>query len=291
MEPRAIAIASELLGSPVISHTTASGGYTHAFRAVAQTSDGRSAFIKAATDDATASWLRLEHQRYTELSGTGFMPQCVGWRDGPRPVLVLADYSHGHWPPPWRPGDVELVLAALEELGRVDASEAVPSLEAFPGLFESWEVVAADPAPFLSLGVVEPVWLDRYLDVLVEAAASVPFGGDAVVHLDIRSDNLVFVDGRALLIDWNWARRGNPLIDKAFWLPSLHAEGGPAPDVLMPDAPGYAALVSGFFAAKAGMPVAPPRTAAIRDIQIAQLMTSLPWACRALGLEEPRCER
>ena len=33
-----------------------------------------------------------------------------------------------------------------------------------------------------------------------------------------------------MLVDWNWAGLGNPLVDLAFWLPSLFMEGGPAAD-------------------------------------------------------------
>jgi thiamine kinase-like enzyme len=46
-----------------------------------------------------------------------------------------------------------------------------------------------------------------------------------LLHFDVRSDNLCFRDGRALLIDWNLACIGNPVVDVAAWLPSLHAEG------------------------------------------------------------------
>ena len=88
-------------------------------------------------------------------------------------------------------------------------------------------------------------------------------------------------------MDWNWATVGNPLLDLAAWLPSLHAEGGPRPeDVIGDGAAELAALLAGFFAAHAGK--APPEGApTVRIVQLAQLQTALPWACRALGLPEP----
>ena len=43
-----------------------------------------------------------------------------------------------------------------------------------------------------------------------------------------------------------WSRDGE--YDTAFWLPSLHSEGGPAPEEVLPDASHWAAAVSGFFA-------------------------------------------
>ena len=75
----------------------------------------------------------------------------------------------------------------------------------------------------------------------------------------------------------------------AFWLPSLELEGGPKPDAVLPSGPGVAelaALVAGFFAARAGLP--PPSGApTVRGIQLAQLRPALAWACRALGLPQP----
>ena len=55
-----------------------------------------------------------------------------------------------------------------------------------------------------------------------------------------------------VLIDWNFACVGNPVSDVAFWLPSLHAEEGPAPDEILPDgAAELAALIAGYFGAHA----------------------------------------
>jgi hypothetical protein len=50
--------------------------------------------------------------------------------------------------------------------------------------------------------------------------------GDALVHVDVRSDNVCFRDGHALIVDWVAAGIANPDLDVAAWLPSLAAEGG-----------------------------------------------------------------
>ena len=72
-------------------------------------------------------------------------------------------------------------------------------------------------------------------------------------------------------------------MDIACWLPSLHSEGGPPPEAILPDAPQWAATMSGFFAARAGGPPIPnaPR---VREVQLNQLRSALPWAARALDL-------
>jgi hypothetical protein len=79
---------------------------------------------------------------------------------------------------------------------------------------------------------------------------------------------------------------GNPRWDIAFWLPSLLLEGGPHPASVLPDGGHEAAVVSGFFAARAGLP---PVAAAptVRAFQLAQLRVALPWACSELGLPPP----
>jgi aminoglycoside phosphotransferase (APT) family kinase protein len=101
--------------------------------------------------------------------------------------------------------------------------------------------------------------------------------------MDVRNDNLCFSGDRVVLVDWNLAARANPLLDVAAWLPSLHSEGGPLPEDILPDEPELAALISGFFAARAGMPniETAPR---VRGIQVEQLRSALPWATRSLRL-------
>jgi hypothetical protein len=103
----------------------------------------------------------------------------------------------------------------------------------------------------------------------------------------VRSDNIAFVEGRAILVDWNWSSRGNPDVDVAAWLPSLHAEGGPEPDALYDGPPELIALVAGVWASGVGLPPPPTADPSMRATQLAQLRVALPWASRALGLPPP----
>jgi hypothetical protein len=94
------------------------------------------------------------------------------------------------------------------------------------------------------------------------------------------------VDGRAVLVDWNLACRGNGRFDIAFWLPSLRLEGGPEPWELLPGSGTLAAAVAGFFASRAGLP--PPAGApTVRAFQRAQAEVALSWTARELGLTSP----
>lgn len=146
-----------------------------------------------------------------------------------------------------------------------------------------WRTIAADPEPFLALGLCSAAWLVAALPMLAGAAAAAPLAGDSLVHLDVRSDNLCFRDVRAVVIDWNHAAIANPDLDIAFWLPSLHAEGGPPPEAVLPNVPGLAAYVAGFFCARAGQ-AAIADAPHVRPLQVQQSRTALPWAARSLGL-------
>jgi thiamine kinase-like enzyme len=107
--------------------------------------------------------------------------------------------------------------------------------------------------------------------------------GESLTHTDVRSDNLCFVGERVVLVDWNWTRRGHPSADLAFWLPSLETEGGPPPETILPDSGSFAAVLSGYFASRAGCPIIPDAPL-VRKVQLEQLLSALPWAVRALGL-------
>jgi hypothetical protein len=289
MKPETVTRAERVLGVAAESwKPVAYRGWSRAEHLTIRFADGTRAFAKVASIDPHPGWLRQERDVYGVLSGP-FMPAFAGFEDGERPLLLLEDLSEGehvHWPPPWRPGDVEAVLATIESV----AATSAPALPAFPEPLGGWSEVAADPAPFLALDVASGAWLERALPELVAAEERAQLAGEALVHGDLRSDNLCIRDGAAVLVDWNFATRGNgPALDVACWLPSLTLEGGPGPREISRSIPGVdelAVAIAGFFAARAGLP--PPEGAPrVRGFQLAQLEVALPWTCEVLGLEPP----
>jgi hypothetical protein len=275
---------------PVAWRPITTGGHTPARRWVVTVDDGRTAFVKAATDELTASWIRDEHAAYSMLRGAAFMPGYLGFHDdGHGPVLALEDLSGASWPPPWDDDRIRAVLACLDAVAATATPRGLPlASDDHLGLRRGWEEVERDPRPFLGLRLCSPRWLDEALPVLLAAARSAPLEGDALLHFDVRSDNVCFrPDGSAVLVDWNWTSVGNRWLDVAGWLPSLHAEGGPRPEDVSEDVPaGLAAVVASYFCAHAGLPAIPaaPR---VRATQLRQAETALPWAARALGLPDP----
>jgi hypothetical protein len=263
------------------------GGYTLAGRHRAFLDDGRTVFVKSAVDDLSAGWLRTEIRVYTALRG-GFLPVFHGWaeHDG-LPLIVLEDLGDAHWPPPWRDGDIDAVKRALRELAATSAPEGIEPVPR-ADLAHEWLEVERDPQPFLSTGVAERQWLDESIRALRDASEHAPFGGEELLHLDVRSDNLALRGGRAVLVDWNWVCVGNGVLDLVAWAPSLCLEGGPRPDEFVsgPGVAELAAALAGLWAARAGLPP-PPTGPRVREGQRRQLGVVLPWACRLLGIAEP----
>jgi Phosphotransferase enzyme family len=209
----------------------------------------------------------------------------VAFDDDPAyPILVLEDLSDADWEVGWDSERVALVRAALVDLA---AAEPPPNTRpvrvTFAELFGRWRVVEEDPEPFLSTGVRSREWLESALPTLIEAGDAVPADGDELLHLDVRSDNLCFREGAAVLVDWNWCSTGNADLDVAAWLPSLAMEGGPQPWEILPRAGELAAFLAGVWAAVVGLP--PPDTApTVRPQQRRQLEVALAWCERELGL-------
>jgi hypothetical protein len=270
------------VGARPVRYEPRPGGYSTADRFAVTLADGRSVFVKSAEAPNLAGWLRREHEVYASLSGS-FIPALVGWDDdGVRPVLAIEDLSDADWTPRWDAPRVAAVLAALAELAEAVPPPGTPPVrESFAELFDRWRVVEADAAPFLSVGLRDREWLDRSLPAILAAIDSAPVDGDRVCHLDVRSDNMCFRDGRAVLVDWNWASLANPAIDVAAWLPSVRVEGGPPLWDVLPDAGDLAAWIAGVWAAVVGLP--PPETAPhVRDLQRRQLAVALDWLDRDL---------
>jgi hypothetical protein len=280
MKPDAVARAERILGTEAENWArVVSRGYSINEHWTAGFADGSRAFLKLASVDPSPQWVRDERHVFDCVSGA-FMPLYLGFEDGDKPLLILEDMlPDARWPPPWHPGDVDAVLAALGEVAVAPLKGRLPRLAT--DAMASWHDVARDPAPFLTLGIASAEWLDRSLPALLEATDGTPLDGESLVHCDVRSDNLCLRSGHAVLLDWNHARIGNEAFDVAFWLPSLVLEGGPGPEGFGVD--DFAVTVAGFFAALAGLP-APAGAPRVRGFQRAQLDVALPWACRVLGL-------
>jgi hypothetical protein len=271
-----------LLGAPVVSSDTAVGGFSPATRERVVLADGQRAFVKAATGPRTAGWLRDEWRVYGPLTAA-WLPSVLAW-DEEWPLLILEDLGGCERAPPWTPDAVAATLRSFSEMGEVEPPPGLPRLDG--SKFRGWAQTQGELEGLCGLGLCTEHWARTAVPRLVEAEEAADFSGESLLHLDVRGDNLFLREGRAVLVDWNWAEIGNPAVDRAFWAPSLQLDGGPEPEHVVGHEPELAAAVAGFFAWHSAQPVelaSPP----IRAFQLAQLRLALPWAARALGLPEP----
>lgn len=280
IERSIVARVERLLGWTPDTWRPVQGGYTPTER-YAVANGARTAFVKISTTPVTAAQINREIVTYASISGR-FVPRLLGADADPdQPILIIEDLSDAAWPPPWTDRLVSQVLEAVAEM------HATPTSLKHGGLLEGrnagWPTVALNPAPFLALRHVTADWLERALPTLVAAEQSSHLAGDALTHLDLRSDNLCITPDGVKFIDWAEACRSAADVDLGFFLPSLAYENGPLPETIQPDRPDIAALVSGFFAARAGLADI-PLSPFVRRVQREQLSTALPWAIRALGL-------
>ncbi|MBB2890454.1 hypothetical protein [Flexivirga oryzae] len=94
-----------------------------------------------------------------------------------------------------------------------------------PSHVREWVPRARDAAPIFTdgwrllaerLDQVDPWWVERHDELAGYAARAVGLiDGDALLHWDVRADNLIFGEHRDVLIDWGQVRRGAPWMDHA----------------------------------------------------------------------------
>lgn len=117
----------------------------------------------------------------------------------------------------------------------------------------------------------------------------------ALLHVDLRADNMILTGERVFIVDWPHARVGAAWVDPLFMAPSVTMHGGPAPeDFLMRCASAQhvdrdridaaVAAMAGFFTSE-GMEPIPPGLPGIRAFQEAQGVVARRWLAERMGWE------
>ena len=200
-----------------------------------------------------------------------------------------------------------------QDLGRFHASTAwqrlpgwIPRPDSHPAMGirpAAWSFASDDLERLAAMAVGHEgeakAWLQAHSAELREAAAEIadPALARALLHVDVRSDNLRFVNGRLHLFDWPHVAVGPPEFDAAAFAQTVPIEGGPGEEQVMawyattwpvdPRALDAAvASIAGYFANHAWAPELPelPR---VRMFQRQQLAVTLRWAARRLRLPPP----
>jgi Phosphotransferase enzyme family len=306
-----------LLGKPVARAVRVWGGYAPSptFRLVL--ADGVRVFFKGVDPTSNEHMHRAldaEERVYRELEPwlAGCAPALyASFREANWHVLLLEDLGPGRIPP-WTQRGIDQVMAgyaAFHQRG-LQLQQSVP--EWVPrtrhhGFASSWRRLAGEDgglegvAGLAGTGSGEALeWLRVSVPHLQESAEALVQVGppQVVLHLDTRSDNLrLQPGGRLRLFDWPYACVGPPEFDLAAFVQSLAEESGVDPDapvaVYAATVPVRAAVldasvtaIAGYFAANAWRAPIPglPR---LRGVQRRQLVSSLAWSARRLGLPPP----
>ena len=115
-----------------------------------------------------------------------------------------------------------------------------------------------------------------------KAERGVPLAGSALVHGDVRSDNVCFMGDRTVLVDWGGALRGHPHLDLTTALSTLPLEGGPDPFDILPEGGAWAAYHAGRSVRFAYRETSAPEW--FRKVVKRISTICLSWAARSLDL-------
>jgi serine/threonine protein kinase len=230
-----------ILGASVVEAQTQAGGFSPGAAARVRLANGGTAFVKALSVNlhpTSVGLYRIEAATMPHLPKGLPVPRLLDVYDDGNWVALLYEEVDGRHPDlPWRPDELQRVAAALADMGAALQPSPWPAAPAFDeanrGFLEAWMALAASPPSHL-----EPR-LRRHLD---RVAAEVPdlaevMRGDALLHNDIRSDNLLLTpDGGVVVIDWGGTCSGGAVwLDLMFFALTVNEEGGVDADLLIRD--------------------------------------------------------
>jgi hypothetical protein len=264
-------------------------GHTHAEKWLVELADGRSVFVKAATESSARAQVEREAATLESVAAP-YMPHLHGAStDESWSVLVLEDLTRAYWPPPYE----DRGEALLESIKQVAATTPPPGLQRRPegrpfGTY--WQRIADDPEPVLAHGLFSATWLEKAQPILHAAESSAQLAGDDFLHDDVWHGNVCYTERGAILIDWASASIGDHRIDVAYTLLSIRSAGAAPPPVEFPDEAAYAALLAGANAFQAAQPVdeSIKQESVLRAGWLHDLEYALEWACELLELPPPR---
>lgn len=281
-----------VLGAPVVIERSQPGGFSPGLASRLRLADGRRVFVKAVGRERNPDSPGLHRREVAVMAALpdGLpVPRLLGhYDDGDWVAVVQEDVPGVHPVEPWRPDEMERVCVALADLAeRLTPSPipAPPIAQLDESMFRGWRTLALDPRPAAAF---DP-WVRDHLDLLADAEARwVPAAaGQALVHVDVRADNLLLTADRVVVVDWPHARIGASWLDLLFFLPSAAMHGGVDPERLWATypparaaAPGdvtaVLAALTGFFLHSSLLPP-PLRLERVRAFQRAQGDAALHW--------------
>lgn len=273
LPPHVRALVERRCGSSVVTASSQTAGFTPGFASVLECADGSRHFVKAASTKAQRAFAlsyREEARKLAALPDGAPAPRLQWLHDADEWVVLGIEYVEARSPRrPWSTADLMAAAGALETVARLphDGLDLQP--------------IAADladwPAAWDHVRETRPDLPDLDAAALLAATAVDLASGDALVHSDVRDDNLlVATDGRVLLCDWNWPTRGASWVDTVLLMIGPRGDGLDVDvhlarlpltrDVPATDIDAFLALLVGYSWKQANERV-PPASPYLRDFQ------------------------
>lgn len=288
----------DLLGARVISAVTQAGGFSPGLAARMRCADGSRAFVKAVGPELNPHTPRLHR---AEIAVVGSLPAAApvpalrgSYDDGDWVALVF-DEVDGVMPgTPWSAADLDRAVAAVTEL-----SESLTPCPV-PGARLVADTLRADMNAYARLAEGPPDdlldWEAGHLAELAEAGTGAlrVMGGDTLVHIDLRADNILFGADAVWFVDWAWASRGPVWLDSLLLMLDV-AANGQDPERYLDRHRLFAGVdpwaVTSVLIGAAGMwaeacrQPPPPGIPTVREYQRARNATTVDWIRRRTGWE------
>ncbi|MEU4155231.1 phosphotransferase [Actinoplanes sp. NPDC026670] len=282
--------AEAAVATPLREVASAPGGFTPGVASAVAGTSGERFFVKAIarhTSEVAGSYLR-EALLAEALPPQVPSPRLLWWHDDGVWIVMLFEYVEGRTP---QIADLDPVLAAVAALGATPGPSGLPRLvDEYAEDFVSWRAV--DSWDAIVGGY--PELAAASLDALAarEKRWSQVADGTALVHGDLRLDNMIRAGDRVWIVDWPNACTGAAWFDLLLMTPSLAMHGVDV-ETLIGEHPLTAGVdrddldtvlvaAAGYFVSRSLLPP-PPAAPAVRDFQRAQAKALLAW----LGTRRP----
>lgn len=286
-------VVRELGGGPA-DVRMAGGGFSGGFAARLRAESGAELFVKAAGADRP--WALAAYRQEARVNPA--LPEGV-----PAPRLEFAaDFEDwtvlgfeavdGRAPTlPMSPRDLDLMLDAWADA----AAALTPAPRSLLDLGVRAHPIDDKLRQFTGVasGAREPFFVPESLRGRVGDLAALESGideamrADAVMHFDLRPDNMILGEDRAWICDWNWVQVHAPWFDTACFLVAAHGDGHDA-DALFwghPTAAGVApeqldtalASITGYYLGESAGDLIPDVSPYIREHQRWSGLAAADW--------------